>query len=234
VLRFRLAQIVLLTVACACAMPAEALFIDFETIPGEPAVEGIAISNQFQATYGVSFALEGGGFPLLAQASAPMTAFGGPPNNTPDTAVAGQNAGSFFLTDDGVVDAPPPALLVAFDDPMAQASITILDIDGWAMGTIFEGFLVEARDVNGNVLDSILRRYPEAGTGDGMATVFSFARAVPEIRSLRISYDPGASKTQGIGFAVDDLQLAIPEPATLVLTAGGLAILAGRPRRRRC
>jgi hypothetical protein len=204
--------------------------LDFESIPSGSPADGIAISNQFQATYGVSFALEGGGFPLLAEADAPMTAFGGPPNNAPDTAAAGQNIGSFFLTDDGVIDAPPPALLVSFDLPMAEASVTVLDIDGWHFGTIFEGFLVEARDAGGNVLDSILRRYPEAGTGDGVATVFAFVRPSADIRSLRISYDPGSSKTDGIGFAVDDLTFSIPEPGTLVLTAGGLALLAIRMR----
>jgi len=232
VLHLRLASLLLVALACAFAGSAQATQIDFESIPGGPPVDGMTISDQFRAGSGVRFSLENGSFPLLAQASAPMTAFGGPPNNAPDTAAAGQNVGSFFLTDDGVIDAPPPALLVSFDFPVARASLAILDIDGWASGTIFEGFLVEARDAGGVVLDSVLRRFPEAGTGDGIASLFSFDRAAADIHSLRISYDLGSSKTVGIGFAMDDLWFVVPEPGTLTLAASGLAALASRPQRR--
>jgi hypothetical protein len=231
----RLAPLALLALACACAGSAHALRIDFETVPGGPAADGLVVADQFQAGYGVRFALEGGGFPQLAEANgAPRTAFGGPPDNAPDTPAPGHDAGRFFLTDDGAIGAPPPALIVSFDVAMAHAHLVILDIDGWpgASGMIFEAFRVEARDAGGALLDAIVRSYPEAGTGDGVATLFAFDRPDADIRSLRVSYDASSSKTWGVGFALDDLWLAIPEPGTLALVASGVTALAARARRR--
>ena len=78
--------------------------ITFEEIPGSTPTDGMIISNQFEATHGVSFSFESGGHPQLAEVGEPGTAFGGPPNDgSPDTPASGQLVGQFFLTDDGLV-----------------------------------------------------------------------------------------------------------------------------------
>lgn len=228
-LQHRLASLLLLLAACSSGGVARAVLIDFESIPSGTPVDGMAVTDQFQAAYGVRFSLENGGDPLLARVGVAMTAFGGPPNNEPDTPAAAQAVGNFFLTDDGAIEAPPSPLLISFDDPVARASVRVIDIDGWAGGSIWEGFVVEARDGLGAVLETRALRYPDPGTGDGIASLFAFDRGAPEIHSLRISYDPGSTKTWGIGFAVDDLWFVVPEPGTGVLLALALAAL-GAPR----
>jgi hypothetical protein len=230
VLRLRLATLAIAVLACT---PASALLIDFESIPGETPAEGLVVSNQFQAAYGVGFALEDGSDPQLAQTGLDLSAFGGPPDNAPNTPAAGQGVGTFFLTDDGVIGAAPSALVITFDAPVARASVRVLDIDGWEAGAIWEGFVVEARDGLGAVLETRALRYLDPGTGDGVASLFAFDRGLPEIGSLRISFDPSSTKTTGIGFAVDDLFFAVPEPGTGALLAAGIAAFGARRRRAR-
>ena len=76
--------------------------IDFETVPGVGIPpECIEISNQYQADYGITFSLEGGGYPKIAKVGPPLQAFLGPPGDSgADTIAPGQNIGNYFLTDD--------------------------------------------------------------------------------------------------------------------------------------
>ena len=56
------------------------IVVDFEHIPGLGLpVDGMAISNQFLADFGITFSFEGGGYPVLAKVGPPITAFVGPP-----------------------------------------------------------------------------------------------------------------------------------------------------------
>lgn len=154
--------------------------IDFETIPGAIAQEGLVISDQFAATHGVTFELEGGGTPVLAEVGSPVSAFLGPPNDTtPDTPAAGQNIGQFFLTDDGTLNASSSNLVILYDPPTAAASGVILDIDS------SETFTIEARNAADAVLQAITIEAGDPGTGDGMAARWSFGRTEADIVSLR-------------------------------------------------
>jgi len=216
------------------AATAQAVPIDFETIPGGAPSEGLVISNQFQATLGVTFELEGGGSPVLAQVGDPMTAFGGSRDNLPDqpSAAAVAHVGQFFLTDDGVVGAPPPALIIRYDTAVSAASGILIDVDGWAQGAIFEAFRVEARGVGDAVLDTI--DLIGALAGDGEVAPWSFTRGLEDIFSIRISYF--GNKGEGIGLAFDyfspssPYEPPIPEPGTIALVALGLGILGSRRR----
>lgn len=202
--------------------------IDFESVPGDLPLEGLAIGDQFLASEGVRFSLEGGGLPVLAATGSPMTAFGGGPTNVHDapSAAAAAALGGFFLTDDGVVAAPPAPLLIHWSTPVAQVSGVLVDVDGWGAGRIWEAFRIEARGADDGVLETL--ELIGSIDGDGELAPWSFARALADIHSIRISYY--GNKPHGIGFAFDALTASIPEPATALLLALGVATLAARRR----
>jgi hypothetical protein len=173
--------------------------ITFESVLGEPPTDGMVIDTQFQQSHGVTFSLEGGGAPVLAKVGAPVTAFYGPPDKTPDTPAAGQGVGSFFLTDDGVVGGIPQPLIITYSDPVAAASAVILDIDA---AVLFESWLIEARDENAHVIDVVALGPESINAGDGLATRWSFVHASPDIHSIRVVYT--GTKTNGVGLAFDN------------------------------
>jgi hypothetical protein len=165
--------------------------ITFELVNGEPPTEGDEISDQFRAEFGVSFALENGTLPKIAQVGEPATAF--EPDDNPRE---GQGIGSFFLTEDGEVfnglDASP--LIVTFDTPTSAASGQILDID------FGEVFLVEARDADGNVLEETTVSDGDPGTGNRNAAVWSFERESADVYSIRLSGTRRRAGGFGLGF----------------------------------
>ncbi|MCB9434513.1 MAG: hypothetical protein H6668_21305 [Ardenticatenaceae bacterium] len=169
--------------------------IDFESIPGETPFEGLVISDQFLASDGIVFSLENGESPVLAQVGPPATAFAGPPNNSGDTPAPGQNIGSFFLTDDGALAGlNPEALIVSYTPPTAMASGVILDID------LGETFTIDARDANGNVLETITIIAGDPNTGDGIATRWALYRAEEDIYSIRFKGRRSTAGAFGLGF----------------------------------
>ena len=157
----------------ALARPAEAGTITFESIPGVAMpTDGMTISTQFQADFGVSFSLEGGGNPVLAMVGSPQTAFQGY-NLLPDQPAPGVDAGLFFLTDDGVVAGPPTPLIVTYTDPVAAASGILLDIDGT------EAWQVQLRDALNTVIDFV--NLGPNNSLDGSATAWSFSHQSADV-----------------------------------------------------
>ena len=75
------------------------ILINFEQIPDEPPSEGLNLDDQFLDEFGISFAIEGGGNPVLAEIGSPATAFESAFGD--DTPAPNQGIGNFFLTDDG-------------------------------------------------------------------------------------------------------------------------------------
>ena len=186
--------------------------ITFETIPGGAPVDGMQISTQFLQSHGVTFSLEGGASPVLAQVGDPATAFTGPPSHTsPDMPAAGQNVGQFFLTDDVGGDQPPLPLVVSYTVPVAAASGCVLDIDGLTAGD--EAWRIEARNASGEILDQVLLDMDSPNAGDGLATFWSFSRYSAEIHSIRIVFT--GNKTTRVGLAFDNFSPASALPNTV-------------------
>ena len=190
-LRLPLALFFSLTAPSALAQSAaECATIDFETIPGTTATDGLEINAQFADSLGFTFALEDGTSPRLAQVGNPTTAF--EPADTPD---ANQGIGTFFLTDDGLItsNSSPSPLIVAFTIPVDSAGGAILDID------FSETFTIQARDANDTVLEEIVLTAGDAGTGSGKATPWTFGRPTPDVASIRfVGFKP--SGVFGLGF----------------------------------
>ncbi len=189
--------------------------ITFESIPGAGLPqEGMQISTQFRESSGITFMLEGGGVPVIAQVGEPATAFRGRPSNDgADNPAPGQNIGSFFLTDDGLLGVSATPLIVQYSPPTAAASGVILDIDAR------ETFMIEARDENDLVLQQIMFAEGDPETGDGIATRWSFSRDNADIFSIRFV----GSKTSGaFGLEFDNFSArsAQPAPSPLPVTSG--------------
>lgn len=214
---------------------AYAAVIDFETIPGFTPVEGLSISNQFLASNGVSFSLSDGSSPVLAEVGAPTTAFAGPPNNSgSDNPASGQNIGSFFLTDDGSLSGlTSPALIVTYSDATSAASGVILDID------FDESFTISLFDsvIGGTLLDTISINAGDAGTGDGIASLWSFDRGSADVFRLEFQGTRTAAGQFGLGFDNFDAQNAavapVPLPAGLPLMLSGLLGVGLLARRKK-
>lgn len=176
--------------------------IDFETIPGGAPMDGLTIDTQFKALYGVSFGFDKdgdgkpdpGASPVLAKVGDPETAFSYDAKGVGDTAAPGQDIGSYFLTDDGVVGPPPSPLIISYTTPVAAAYGQIIDIDG------MEGWTIETRDASDKVLDAVVLNAGDPGTGDGIATPFSFKHASADIASLRLRYTGMAVSAVGLAF----------------------------------
>lgn len=220
--------------ALAAYSTAHADVIDFETIPGATPTEGLSISNQFLASDGVSFALSDGSSPVLAKVGAPTTAFAGPPNNSgSDTPASGQNIGEYFLTDDGSLSGlSSPALIVTYSQATRAASGVILDID------FDESFTISLFDsmIGGNLLDTISINAGDPGTGDGIASLWSFDRGVADVFRLEFQGTRTAAGQFGLGFDNFDARNAavppVPLPAGLPLMLASLMGVGVLARRR--
>lgn len=178
--------------------------INFESIPGIGTPrEGLEINTQYTDTVGVTFALEGGGSPVLAEVGDPLTALIGPTGA--DRVRDDQpGIGSFFLTDDGIhggTDSEP--LVVTYDPPTAAASGVILDIDDG------ERFTIEARNSNGEVVERLVIADGDPNTGDGIVTRWFFDRPTEDIFSLRFM---GVKQDSAFGLGFDNFSARSAEP----------------------
>lgn len=202
----------------AASQPARAV-VGFETIPFGTLSEGMAISNQYTASDGITFNLAGGIKPILAKVGSPGYAFTGY-GGVDDLPAPGQNVGSFFLVDPStpIQTGVPLDLLVTYTTASQFASGGILDIDG------NEGWLVQALNSSAVVIDSLSFSPSSPGAGDAIETMWSFSHVSADIKAVRIHYT--GTQVENIGYAWDNFStVAIPEPSTFgILLMGGLFV----------
>lgn len=220
------------------ASPAGALSIDLESIPG--ATDGMALSQQLRAAYGVWFGIDwnGDGVP--------------DPGAAPRLERAGNDEGWAFVNDvdpDGEkaapgyearlgewmigmpVHRPGAAFMMLFDAGMGYVAGDIWDLDGNpAQGT--EQWCIDALGADGEILATILSPIGQTldeTSWNAAPWHFQFERETADLRALRISFM--GTKTWGIGAAFDGFFVSVPEPGTLGLLALGTAALALRRAR---
>lgn len=191
--------------------------IDFESIPLAIPSEGLVIDNQFEPSFGLTFVLENGTAPRLAEVGSPTTAFGSAYGN--DTPAPGVDMGSYFITDDGMLQGLSSSpLILRFETPIDSFAGCIVDID------LQEVFVIEARDENDAVILSETITDGDPGTGDGELTCWGFNLPGCEgaIYSIRFSGSRVTPGSFGLGmdnfsFCYSGLPLDIdPDDATCV------------------
>jgi gliding motility-associated-like protein len=197
---------IMLLIIASISYSQDEFTIDFEQIPNATPFEGLSIGDQFLDVYGISFALEDGSVPVLAEVGNPVTAFqssyGG------DTPAPGENIGDYFLTDDGVftgLESPP--LLITSVNPIQKIGGEILDVD------LDEFFIIEAMDINGVIIQSDTITAGDPDTGDGIGANWELEINQCEgIYSVRLNGEREAAGIFGLG--IDNLffQLLKPNP----------------------
>jgi gliding motility-associated-like protein len=183
----------------------ESVLINFEQIPDETPSEGLILAGQFLDEFSISFSIEGGGNPVLAEIGSPATAFESTFGD--DTPAPNQGIGDFFLTDDGNLSGlESPPLIISANAPLQFIGGVILDID------FGEVFTLEAFDGDGNLLQTIVLDANNPDAGDGIATPWRFeVNTCAGIRSVRIN---GEREQEGVfGLGVDNIELQYLETA---------------------
>lgn len=170
----------------------ECFSLDFETVPESNPSEGLEIGNQYLSSNGVIFELEDGQLPRMAQVGLPVTAFNTGLGN--EVVNESQTIGSFFLTDDGVLESDYMSpIILTFSSPLDSISGLVLDVDAG------ERFVIEAMDDFGTVIEQTIIAAGDPGTGDGRVTRWGFNTMKLLIHSLKISGTGGEPGDFGFG-----------------------------------
>lgn len=222
---------IILPFLCFCQVENGGVIIDFETLPGQPPSDGLIISDQYKASFGLSFELEGGGNPVIAEVGGPATAFGSAAGN--DTPLPGNDMGRFFITDDGRLSGNiSPPMILKFDIPIDSFSGCIVDID------FGEQFIIHARDINENIILADTIRDGDAGTGDGILTCWGFNLPGCEgaIHSIRFAGTRNNNGAFGLGldnftFFYTGLQIDVRVEDATCISLGEINITPSRNER---
>ena len=115
---------------------------------------------------------------------------------------------------------------MSYSRPVLGASGVILDID------VNESYTVTAYNSLNSPIRSITLSAGMPGTGDGVATPWSFSDSAADIASVQIL--PFTPTPPSIGFAYDNFATIVPEPSTLALVGVGIIglLVYGWGRRR--
>lgn len=225
------------------AFNVNAALIDFETVPSGTPSDQLAISTQYQAAYGVTFSLEGGGTPYLEQTGTSDSGHGfwNAAASTYDTEAIGFEGGlgNYFLRFGTTTfsTAPGPILIIDYDTPVSAASAQIWDIDAAPNNSNgYEAWTITARDISGGVIDTIVS--PDGidetlpASMNAKPWTWSFNHTSNDIYSIAIEFSGTATV---VGLAFDNFSPAtavVPIPAAAWLFGSGLIGLIGLASRK--
>ncbi len=179
--------------------------INFESFSADVPFEGLRIDNQFFNEFGVSFSLDNGQSPVLAQIGPPATAFFSFFGQGDDTPAPGSNIGEFFLTDDGVLSGlESPPLRITSQRGLRSVEGVVLDLD------LGEVFTITAYDVQDELIFSDQIRAGDPNTGDGLATPWKVeSKDCRGIYSLVIDGERRVDGSFGLG--IDNFRFVVNE-----------------------
>jgi hypothetical protein len=203
-----------LALLLAAIFDGRAATINFESINGVVPFEGMAISNQFQPYYGVSFRRSTNAskpWPEIARIGYPSVAFSRSGTNDNDTVTATYAAavGQFFLVDDVTGDSGDDTIILDYDAPVSVVSGYILDIDSGEDVTV--SAYTDATSTN--ALASLVLSSGDPGTGDGVATFWNISRPTRDIRRVEL-----VPRNRPVGFDLFSSNY-VPPPASAATLA---------------
>lgn len=222
---------IILPFICFCQVENGGVIIDFESLPGQPPSDGLSIGDQYKASFGLSFELEGGGNPVIAEVGGQTTAFSSTAGG--DTPLPGNDMGRFFITDDGMLSGNfSPPMILRFEIPIDSFSGCIVDID------FGEQFIIHARDINENIILADTIRDGDTGTGDGILTCWGFNLPGCEgaIHSIRFAGTRNNAGAFGLGldnftFFYTGLQIDVGVEDATCVSLGEINITPSRNER---
>ena len=175
--------------------------VSFEELPdGSPIVEGMAITDQFAASHGVSFSRLNNDPVYIAQRGGENRTFDcrtcdprgyNQVHDEPD-----QPIGQFFLTDRNGIRGRSTDLVINYSDPVEEASAVLIDVDR------DEEYLIEAFNEDGDLISSQVYGAPGRFTLDGRTLQWKIEGLPPGelISSIVIQ----GTKAGNLGFAFDN------------------------------
>ena len=180
--------------------------LDFETVLGAVPIEGMSISNQFVAQFGISFRTPGS-FPVIARKGYPLAGFwtGDIGAATTYDTIEPQDTnaaafGQFFLTRDSD---SRRTIIMDFVIPVSRATGFILDIDGREEATI-----TAYRDDGVSMVGQLVITNTSPGAGAQRGAPWSFSRPTNDIHQIRffVTTSPGP-------YGLDNITSSFAPPA---------------------
>ena len=158
--------------------------VDFEQVNSVVPFEGMTISNQFQANFGIAFRRRQGIdlFPVIGKFGPPQTGFTSSKGEDTLNLPNASDFGDYFLTDSAASTTGGTGIILDFSGTVSKASGYIFDIDAT------ESVTVIAYGDSGatNALDTRVFNAGATGTGDGKAALWSFTRPQKDILRVDI------------------------------------------------
>jgi hypothetical protein len=187
---------------------ASAQVIDFETVPGGTPAVGLAISDQFEATYGVRFSVSDGTTLVLGDYGGDFQGWIND-NYENDVLSPQYDRGEFFAV---FPEAQTQGryLVIEYVAPVAAAAFEIIDIDdgpGNNPGQE-EEWTIRAFDRSDSLLSTTVIRAGDPGTGDATPTLYSVDfQGAYIVARIEVDYT-GADQTPGLAF--DSFGMTVP------------------------
>jgi len=126
----------------------------------------------------------------------------------------------------GLVGFGPRAFTLDFGNPLTSFAFDRSGLNPIAIITSFPAWDAVALDILGNILDSVSE--PKKFIFSSAVPPKTFTLNGPAITSVRFTSDYRGETFEAI--IIDNLQLEIPEPSTLLLGACGLMVMMSRRR----